>query len=172
MQLDLTYTLSKFVSCRLRAHVQNKALINKSLKVLHWVFLRQHFCDLRKSKWVLIFNLMPKSMQYSHNGSLNLDAIYVNSLRFILLQSIAATVEGDDEVVKIQESIRRGVMEIAKPVQEPLTYWDQFREIWEHSKDEIINQYRAIKLSAVSINADISRYVVLYSMRREIYLTL
>lgn len=66
-------------------------------------------------------------------------------------------VEADEEVVKIQDSIKRGIIDIAKPVQDPLGHWDQFREIWEQSKDEVINHYRETKRSATSINADIGR---------------
>ncbi|VDM31109.1 unnamed protein product [Hydatigera taeniaeformis] len=74
------------------------------------------------------------------------------------IPSIAATVEADEEVVKVQESIKRGIVEIAKPVQDPLGHWDKFREIWEQSKDEVINHYREIKRSAASINSDIGRF--------------
>ncbi|VDD80599.1 unnamed protein product [Mesocestoides corti] len=72
--------------------------------------------------------------------------------------SIAAVVEADEEILKIQDSIKRGVIDISKPVHDPLTYWDQFREIWEQSKDEVISRYRQVKLHASAINQDISRY--------------
>ncbi|KAM7541340.1 hypothetical protein Aperf_G00000036599 [Anoplocephala perfoliata] len=74
------------------------------------------------------------------------------------MKSISTTVREDEEIVKIQESIKRGAMDIEKPVQEPLSYWDKFREIWEKSKAEVINHYRSIKMSAASISNDISSY--------------
>lgn len=53
-------------------------------------------------------------------------------------------------------------MDIAKPVQEALSYWDKFREIWEKSKAEVIDHYRSIKMSAVAISNDISRWVTIF----------
>nr|CDS32130.1 dynein heavy chain [Hymenolepis microstoma] len=73
-------------------------------------------------------------------------------------QSIATSVLENEEIVKIQESIKKGTTDIAKPIQDPLAYWDKFREIWEKSKDEVIDHYRAVKINALTINDDIARY--------------
>ncbi len=65
--------------------------------------------------------------------------------------------ETDEEIIKIQTNIKRGITDIAKAVHDPLSYWDQFREIWELPKDEVINRYRQIKPHVSSIDGDIAR---------------
>ncbi|KAA0188249.1 Dynein heavy chain axonemal, partial [Fasciolopsis buskii] len=71
---------------------------------------------------------------------------------------ISEVIATDDEINKIQASIKRGMQEISSAVQEPLSYWDQFREIWELPKDDFIQRYRQLNPHVSSIDADIARY--------------
>ncbi|VDL84400.1 unnamed protein product [Schistocephalus solidus] len=71
---------------------------------------------------------------------------------------ISEHVENDEEIMKIQANITRGITEISKAIHNPLAYWDQFREIWELPKDEIIRKYREFNPHVSSIDADIARY--------------
>ncbi len=48
--------------------------------------------------------------------------------------------------------------DIVKAVHDPLTYWDQFREIWELPKDDLIRKYKKLNPNVASIDADIARY--------------
>ncbi|VDQ07910.1 unnamed protein product [Trichobilharzia regenti] len=50
------------------------------------------------------------------------------------------------------------MQEIGTAVHEPLSYWDQFREIWELPKDDFIQRYRQLNPHVTSIDADIARY--------------
>lgn len=63
----------------------------------------------------------------------------------------------DDEISKIQINIKKGMKDISKAVHEPLSYWDQFREIWELPKDDFIERYRRLNPHVTSIDADIAR---------------
>ncbi|CAH8498261.1 unnamed protein product [Heterobilharzia americana] len=72
--------------------------------------------------------------------------------------SISEVIATDEEINKIQASIKRGMQEIGTAVHEPLSYWDQFREIWELPKDDFIQRYRQLNPHVTSIDADISRY--------------
>ncbi|KAF5399982.1 Dynein heavy chain [Paragonimus heterotremus] len=72
--------------------------------------------------------------------------------------SISDAITNDEEINKIQVSIKRGMQEISSAVQEPLSYWDQFREIWELPKDDFIQRYRQLNPHVSSIDADIARY--------------
>ncbi|OON14263.1 ATPase family protein [Opisthorchis viverrini] len=71
---------------------------------------------------------------------------------------ICDAIANDEEINKIQASIKRGMQEISSAVQEPLSYWDQFREIWELPKDDFIQRYRQLNPHVSSIDADIARY--------------
>ncbi|CAH8511548.1 unnamed protein product [Schistosoma rodhaini] len=71
---------------------------------------------------------------------------------------ISEVIATDEEINKIQASIKRGMQEIGTAVHEPLSYWDQFREIWELPKDDFIQRYRQLNPHVTSIDADISRY--------------
>nr|CAH8839495.1 unnamed protein product [Trichobilharzia regenti] len=71
---------------------------------------------------------------------------------------ISEVIATDEEINKIQASIKRGMQEIGTAVHEPLSYWDQFREIWELPKDDFIQRYRQLNPHVTSIDADIARY--------------
>ncbi|KAK4469213.1 hypothetical protein MN116_006788 [Schistosoma mekongi] len=72
--------------------------------------------------------------------------------------SISEVIATDEEINKIQAAIKRGMQDIGTAVHEPLSYWDQFREIWELPKDDFIQMYRQLNPHVTSIDADISRY--------------
>ncbi|KAA3679115.1 uncharacterized protein DEA37_0010425 [Paragonimus westermani] len=55
------------------------------------------------------------------------------------------------------------MQEISSAVQEPLSYWDQFREIWELPKDDFIQRYRQLNPHVSSIDADIASPFISHS---------
>ncbi|KAF6777224.1 hypothetical protein AHF37_03473 [Paragonimus kellicotti] len=60
--------------------------------------------------------------------------------------------------MQFQSALVAAEQEISSAVQEPLSYWDQFREIWELPKDDFIQRYRQLNPHVSSIDADIARY--------------
>lgn len=78
----------------------------------------------------------------------------------LLFQPIHEIISRDEEIHKIQSSILKGMQDITSVVQEPLSYWDQFREIWEVNKVNFISRYRKLNPHVSSLDADIGRWEV------------
>ena len=83
--------------------------------------------------------------------------IYFYNL-FLLLQPIYEIVACDEEIKKIQNQISGGMGNNATNLQNYLTTWDQYREIWEINKDAFIRRYQKLQPQVSSFDADIARY--------------
>ena len=66
----------------------------------------------------------------------------------------------DEETRKIQRSIQEGMVENAKRLQEYLTTWDNYKEIWEINKDAFIRRYQRLNPPVASFDSDIGRYLL------------
>ncbi|XP_013412698.1 dynein heavy chain 2, axonemal [Lingula anatina] len=64
----------------------------------------------------------------------------------------------DEEIRKIQNAIKTGMATNATSLQEYLTTWDNYREIWEINKDAFIRRYQKLNPQVSSFHADIERY--------------
>ncbi|XP_064639639.1 dynein axonemal heavy chain 2-like isoform X2 [Lineus longissimus] len=64
----------------------------------------------------------------------------------------------DEETKKIQGVINAGMTANATNLQQYLSTWDNFREIWEIQKDQFIRRYQKLNPHVSSFDADIARY--------------
>ena len=76
-----------------------------------------------------------------------------------LLQSIHLVIARDEEVKKIQTQINSGMQLNATNLQNYLSTWDNYREIWEINKDAFIRRYQKLNPQVSSFDADIARLV-------------
>jgi dynein heavy chain len=63
----------------------------------------------------------------------------------------------DEETKKIQGVINTGMTANATNLQQYLSTWDNFREIWEIQKDQFIRRYQKLNPHVSSFDADIAR---------------
>uniref|UniRef100_H2ZI79 Dynein axonemal heavy chain 2 n=1 Tax=Ciona savignyi TaxID=51511 RepID=H2ZI79_CIOSA len=66
--------------------------------------------------------------------------------------------EKDEETRKVQRTIQEGMFENSKHLQNYLTTWDNYKEIWEINKDAFIRRYQRLNPPVMSFDADIGRY--------------
>ncbi|XP_021360073.1 dynein heavy chain 2, axonemal-like isoform X4 [Mizuhopecten yessoensis] len=64
----------------------------------------------------------------------------------------------DEETKKIQTVINTGMQTNATNLQNYLSTWDNYREIWEINKDMFIKRYQKLNPQVSSFDADIARY--------------
>ena len=64
----------------------------------------------------------------------------------------------DEEIKKIQNQISAGMQTNATNLQNYLSTWDNYREIWEINKDSFIRRYQKLNPQVSSFDADIARY--------------
>ncbi|XP_053403795.1 dynein axonemal heavy chain 2-like isoform X4 [Mercenaria mercenaria] len=64
----------------------------------------------------------------------------------------------DEETKKIQTVISAGMQSNAQNLQNYLSTWDNYREIWEIHKDAFIRRYQRLNPQVSSFDADIARY--------------
>lgn len=64
----------------------------------------------------------------------------------------------DEEIKKIQGQINAGMQSNATNLQNYLSTWDNYREIWEIKKDAFIKRYQKLNPQVSSFDADIARY--------------
>ncbi|CAL1538804.1 unnamed protein product [Lymnaea stagnalis] len=74
------------------------------------------------------------------------------------LQNISEVVAKDEEIKKIQNIINAGMQSNAQNLQNYLSTWDSYREIWEIQKDAFIRRYQKLNPQNSSFDADIARY--------------
>ena len=65
----------------------------------------------------------------------------------------------DEEIKKIQNQINSGMQTNATNLQNYLSTWDNYREIWEINKDAFIRRYQKLNPQVSSFDADIARLV-------------
>ena len=63
----------------------------------------------------------------------------------------------DEETKKIQTVISQGMQSNAQNLQNYLSTWDNYREIWEIHKDAFIRRYQRLNPQVSSFDADIAR---------------
>uniref|UniRef100_H2ZI86 Dynein axonemal heavy chain 2 n=1 Tax=Ciona savignyi TaxID=51511 RepID=H2ZI86_CIOSA len=73
-------------------------------------------------------------------------------------QKEAIAVMIDEETRKVQRTIQEGMFENSKHLQNYLTTWDNYKEIWEINKDAFIRRYQRLNPPVMSFDADIGRY--------------
>lgn len=73
-------------------------------------------------------------------------------------EAIYAIISRDDEIRKIQNAILTGLASNATHVQNYLTKWDNYRDIWEVNKEAFIRRYQNLNPPVSSFDADIARY--------------
>ena len=71
----------------------------------------------------------------------------------------------DEEVKKIQNIINAGMQSNAQNLQNYLSTWDSYREIWEIQKDAFIRRYQKLNPQNSSFDADIARYFHVFRSR-------
>lgn len=76
------------------------------------------------------------------------------------LQPIFSVISSDEETKKIQTVINQGMATNAQNLQNYLSTWDNYREIWEINKDMFIKRYQNLNPQVASFDADIARSVV------------
>ena len=91
----------------------------------------------------------------------------IHSLLSILLcfyhppqQPIHEVIQRDEETRKIQNIINAGMASNGQNLQNYLSTWDNYREIWEIQKDAFIRRYQKLNPQVSSFDADIGRWVV------------
>ena len=72
----------------------------------------------------------------------------------------------DEEVKKTQTQINSGMQLNATNLQNYLSTWDNYREIWEINKDAFIRRYQKLNPQVSSFDADIARLVLQAKMVR------
>lgn len=70
-------------------------------------------------------------------------------------------ISSDEETKKIQTVINQGMATNAQNLQNYLSTWDNYREIWEINKDMFIKRYQNLNPQVASFDADIARSVPL-----------
>ena len=63
----------------------------------------------------------------------------------------------DEEINKIQLQVSSGMQTNATNLQNYLSTWDNYREIWEINKDAFIRRYQKLNPQVSSFDADIAR---------------
>jgi dynein heavy chain len=63
----------------------------------------------------------------------------------------------DEETKKIQNVVNAGMASNAQNLQNYLSTWDNYREIWEIQKDAFIRRYQKLNPQVASFDADIGR---------------
>nr|KAG5688710.1 hypothetical protein BaRGS_029536 [Batillaria attramentaria] len=71
---------------------------------------------------------------------------------------IHEVIHRDEETKKIQNVINAGMQSNAQNLQNYLSTWDNYREIWEIQKDAFIRRYQKLNPQVSSFDADIGRY--------------
>ena len=82
----------------------------------------------------------------------------------LYLQPIFAVIASDEETKKIQTVINQGMATNAQNLQNYLSTWDNYREIWEINKDMFIKRYQNLNPQVASFDADIARSVSIIMM--------
>ncbi|XP_046574741.1 LOW QUALITY PROTEIN: dynein axonemal heavy chain 2-like [Haliotis rubra] len=77
------------------------------------------------------------------------------SMRELAIYEVIAQ---DDETKKIQTVVNSGMQSNASHLQNYLSTWDNYREIWEIQKDAFIRRYQKLNPQVSSFDADIGRY--------------
>ena len=72
-------------------------------------------------------------------------------------QPIHEIIVRDEEIKKIQGQISAGMQTNATNLQNYLSTWDNYREIWEINKDAFIRRYQKLNPQVSSFDADIAR---------------
>ena len=75
----------------------------------------------------------------------------------VCLQPINEVISRDEEIKKIQNQISAGMQTNATNLQNYLSTWDNYREIWEINKDAFIRRYQKLNPGVASFDADIAR---------------
>ncbi|GFR64149.1 dynein, axonemal, heavy chain 2 [Elysia marginata] len=73
-------------------------------------------------------------------------------------ESISEVAARDEEIKKIMNIINAGMQSNAQNLQNYLSTWDSYREIWEIQKDAFIRRYQKLNPQNSSFDADIARY--------------
>ncbi|KAK3095642.1 hypothetical protein FSP39_017066 [Pinctada imbricata] len=73
-------------------------------------------------------------------------------------EPIHEMISKDEETKKIQGVINQGMQTNAQNLQNYLSTWDNYREIWEINKDMFIKRYQNLNPQVASFDADIARY--------------
>nr|XP_039250408.1 dynein heavy chain 2, axonemal-like [Styela clava] len=71
---------------------------------------------------------------------------------------IFAIIERDDETRKIQRTIHDGMESNAARLEEYLSTWGIYKEIWEINKDAFIRRYQRLDPPVSSFDSDVARY--------------
>lgn len=74
-------------------------------------------------------------------------------------EPIFVVIENDEETRKVQQNIKTGMASNAMHLVEYLKTWDNYREIYEISKDAFIRRYQRLSPPVSSFDGDIQRYV-------------
>jgi dynein heavy chain len=72
-------------------------------------------------------------------------------------QAIYEVIGRDEEIRKTQNLITAGMQANATNLQNYLSTWDNFREIWEINKTHFIRRYQNLNPQVSSFDADIAR---------------
>ncbi|XP_076804743.1 dynein axonemal heavy chain 2-like [Clavelina lepadiformis] len=93
-------------------------------------------------------------------GFRRLPELLTRSKRMVFQQKepLASMIEKDEETKKVQRTIQEGMFENSKHLQEYLTTWDSYKEIWEINKDAFIRRYQRLNPPVLSFDSDIGRY--------------
>lgn len=86
--------------------------------------------------------------------------VFIINLFVFLSQPIFSVISSDEETKKIQTVINQGMATNAQNLQNYLSTWDNYREIWEINKDMFIKRYQNLNPQVASFDADIARSVV------------
>ncbi|KAJ8310645.1 hypothetical protein KUTeg_012510 [Tegillarca granosa] len=73
-------------------------------------------------------------------------------------EPICDVIAKDEEIKKIQTVVNQGMQTNAQNLQNYLSTWDNYREIWEINKDMFIKRYQKLNPQVSSFDADIARY--------------
>ena len=121
--------------------------------------------DLENDQITYIPSLSELSMAVTSMNSLLTHSINdINRLPDILTKKkshrspIHEIISRDEEILKIQNQIVRGMNDMHTIVGDAIAHWDEFREIWEIEKESFIDRYRQLNPRVASFDADIGRY--------------
>ncbi len=74
-------------------------------------------------------------------------------------QAIFMTISRDDDKLKIEQQIANGMENNAKLLEQYLTTWNNFRELWEINKDMFLQRYEQRNPAVSTFDGDIARFV-------------
>ena len=77
----------------------------------------------------------------------------------LFFQPIHEVIHRDEDTKKIQNIINAGMASNGQNLQNYLSTWDNYREIWEIQKDAFIRRYQKLNPQVSSFDADIARWV-------------